>query len=205
MKVYNFFVHKDKNQNIRIGFIAILMFCLFYSCGSKEKEYVDLPYDRETIPSMRTDSVYMLISDSGIVKYKVIAQDWQVYDNAANPYWYFPEGLYLEQFDTLFNKLVTLKADTAWNYSREKKWKLKGHVFIKNIKDETFSSEELIWNEKTQRFNSEKYIEITRPNKLMLKGYGFDSNQDMTEYKVFKPFDTQIIVEENKNKQDSIQ
>lgn len=205
MKVYNFFVHKDKNQNIRIGFIAILMFCLFYSCGSKEKEYVDLPYDRETIPSMRTDSVYMLISDSGIVKYKVIAQDWQVYDNAANPYWYFPEGLYLEQFDTLFNKLVTLKADTAWNYSREKKWKLKGHVFIKNIKDETFSSEELIWNEKTQRFNSEKYIEITRPNKLILKGYGFDSNQDMTEYKVFKPFDTQIIVEENKNKQDSIQ
>ena len=180
------------------------MFSVFFACGRSDKEYVDIPYDKEKIPSMRTDSVNMLISDSGIVRYKLVTKDWQIFDNASNPYWYFPEGIYLEQFDSLFNKQATLKADTAWNYSREKRWKLKGHVFIRNIKDETFSSEELIWDERHQKVSSDKYIEINRPNKLMLKGYGFESNQDMTQYKVFKPFDTQIIVEDNHNKNDSI-
>lgn len=180
------------------------MFCTLNACTNHDKEYIDLPYDPQTIPSMRTDSVSMLISDSGIIRYKFVTPDWQIFDNVSNPYWYFPKGIYMEQFDTLLNKQITLKADTAWNYSREKKWKLKNNVFIKNIKDETFKSDELIWDEKQQKFSSDRYIEINRPNRLMLKGYGFESNQDMTQYRIFNPFDTKIIVEDKNHQQDSI-
>lgn len=192
---------KSYIQNIRILLIVILIFSFFIACGSSDKEYVDMPFDKETTPTMYTDSVTMLISDSGVVRYKIVTKDWKLFESASDPYSYFPEGIYLEKFDTTFHKEVTLKADTAWNYTRQKVWKLKGHVFIKNIKDETFSSEEVIWDERLQKVYSDKYIEINRPDKLMLKGFGFESNQSMTEYRVFKPHDTEIIVEEKDDTQ----
>ena len=151
------------------------------------------------MPSMRDDSVTMLISDSGLIKYKLITKNWEFFENAKDPHWYFPEGIYLEQFDTSFQKQIPIKADTAWNFTLRKLWKLKGHVFIENIQDETFSTDELFWDEKEQKVYSDKYIEINRPEKLMLKGIGFESNLNMTQYRIFRPHDTDIYFEDNQN------
>lgn len=185
--------------NIRILSFSILIFYFLISCNNDKKEYVNAPLDNETMPSMRDDSVTMLISDSGLIKYKVITKSWKFFENAKDPHWYFPEGIYVEQFDTTFHKQTSLKADTAWNFTLRKLWRLKGHVFIENIQDETFSTDELFWDEKQQKFYSDKYIEIKRPEKLMLKGIGFESNMNMTQYRIFKPHDTNIYFEDNQN------
>lgn len=182
---------------LKITIIAGIFFSmLLIGCKDEKKEFVDTPYDRETIPSMVTDSVTELISDSGIIRYKMVTDRWIVYDNSADPYWYFPKGLYLEQFDSTLTIQATIKADTAWNYTQRKLWKLKGNVFVRNAQDETFSSNELYWDERLGKVYSNKYIEINRPNKLMLKGKGFESNQQMTIYKIFEPGGTDIYVTE---------
>lgn len=186
--------NKNINNTIRILTVSILSFFIHISCTHNNTEYIDLPYNPQTIPSLHTDSLTMLISDSGIVRYKVIAGDQQIYDKATNPYYYFPEGVYVEQFDTSLNVVATLKADTAWNFTNQKLWKLKGKVLISNINNETFSTDEVFWDEKEQRVYSDKYIEINRPQKINLKGLGFTSNQSMTEYKIFKPHDSNIFV-----------
>lgn len=185
---------------VRIPIFGILMLCIFVSCGSKNQEYVDLPFDRETTPSMRDDSVTMFISDSGIIRYKMIADEWFFYDKASDPHWHFPKGIYVEQFDTLHTKQASIEADTAWNYYQRKLWKFKGHVLMKNIKGETFKTEEFFWDEKQQKIYSDKYIEIYRPEKLTLQGVGFESNINMTRYRIFKPFDSDIIVTDDQNK-----
>lgn len=191
----------NQKHNIRILItIGILMFYIFSSCSGDKKEYTHLSYDPEIIPSLKTDSLTMLISDSGIVRYKVIAGQQLIFDRAKDPYYFFPKGVYVEQFDSLQTILATLEADTAWNFTKQKLWKLKGHVFIKNIKDETFSLEEVFWDEKTQKIYSDKYIEINRPQKLKLKGFGFTSNQNMTDYKIFRPHDTNIYVNDSERK-----
>jgi len=190
------FKYKTKTRILTIS-ILVFYILLSSSCGKKDTEYVNIPFDPEIIPSLKTDSLTMLISDSGIVRYKVIAAVQEVFDRAADPYYYFPEGVYVEQFDTMQQVISTLKADTAWNYTNKKLWRLKGNVFIRNINDETFSTQEVFWNERNQEVYSDKYIEINRPQKLMLKGYGFKSNQNMTEYKIFKPHDSNIFVNDN--------
>lgn len=192
------FIKKYK-PSIRILSISILILGFLISCGNDKKEYVNAPLDNETMPSMRDDSVTMLISDSGLIKYKLITKNWEFFENAKDPHWYFPEGIYLEQFDTSFQKQVTIKADTAWHFTLRKLWKLKGNVFIENIQDETFSTDELFWDEKEQKVYSDKYIEINRPEKLMLKGIGFESNLNMTQYRIFRPHDTDIYFEDNQN------
>jgi len=156
---------------------------LFAACRQDKKPSVDMMYDPETVPSMITDSVNTLISDSGIIRYKLIAETWKIFDQAKDPYWFFPDGFYLEQFDTTFNVVVTVKSDTAWNYEKKKLWRLKGNVFVKNVVGETFSSDELFWNQQTQKIYSDKYVEINRPEKGILRGKGgFEANQRMTAY-----------------------
>ncbi|MFR9166475.1 MAG: LPS export ABC transporter periplasmic protein LptC [Dysgonomonas sp.] len=193
-------------KQVKLIVFLLFLFIAFSACNKEKKEYVDTPFDREKLPSMATDSVTELISDSGLIKYKMIADKWLVFDNAADPYWFFPEGIYLEQFDTTFQIEAVLKADTAWNYTQKKLWKLKGHVFIYNTLNETFKSEELFWNERTGQVYSDKYIEIVRPEKLTLKGIGFESNQQMTNYRIFRPYDSDMYFEEEnaENSADSL-
>lgn len=171
--------------------------CFFlFSCKKKGEDFVDVTFDPETMPSMITDSVVTLISDSGLTRYKLVADLWQIYDKAKDPYWYFPEGLYLERFDEEFNVEATIYADTAWNFTEKKLWRLKGNVAVTNMEGDDFKSEELFWNQQEAKVYSDEYIEIKK-GELELKGYGFTSNQEMTVYRIFRPHDGRYPYEEN--------
>ncbi len=186
---------KMKSNSITIGLVAIVMLFFYTACGSKEAETIDIQFDPETTPSMITDSVTTLISDSGITRYKLVADNWQVFDKAEEPFWYFPEGIYLERFDSLFQVEAKILADSAWNYTDKRLWRLKGNVDIRNMEGEMFLSDELFWDQKEQRVYSDKFIEIKRGD-TELKGYGFESNQAMTEYRIFRPHDGKMPFKE---------
>lgn len=170
----------------------------FISCKEEVKSTVDLHYDADKVPSLNTDSVTMLISDSGLIRYKVIAKTWEIFDRAKDPHWFFPDGLYVEQFDTIFSIVATVKADTAWNFTSKKLWQLRGHVVIRNKLGETFSSEELFWDQRQQKVYSKKYVEVFRPDKMILRGMGgFEANQQMTEYRFWNVKDSPITYNED--------
>lgn len=184
-----------KSNSITIVLVAIVVLFFYTACGSTDTETVNIKFDPETTPSMITDSVTTLISDSGITRYKLVADNWQVFDKAKDPYWYFPEGIYLERFDSLFEVEAKILADSAWNYTDKRLWRLKGNVDIRNMQGEMFLSDELFWDQKEQRVYSDKYIQIKRGD-TELKGYGFESNQEMTEYRIFRPHDGKIPFKE---------
>ena len=184
-----------KLNGITIGIIAVVMLFFYTACSGSDTETVDLKYDPEVTPSMITDSVTTLISDSGITRYKLEAKNWQVFDKAEEPFWYFPEGIYLERFDSLFQVEAKIIADSAWNYTDKRLWRLKGNVDIRNMEGEMFLSDELFWDQKEEKVYSDKYIQIKRGD-TELKGYGFESNQEMTEYRIFRPHEGIIPFEE---------
>lgn len=169
------------------------MLCRFFfiSCKEKDENLVAFAYDPETVPTMITDSVTQLISDSGITRYRMIADVWKVFDKAKEPYSYFPEGIYFERFTPDFNIEATVRADTAWYYNKKDLWKLIKNVHVENMQGEVFESEELFWDGKNKRVYSDKYIEIKR-GVTEIKGYGFESNVSMTEYRIFRPHDGKL-------------
>ncbi len=167
------------------------MFVLVLACGKTKHDVVNLSFDPETMPTMVTENVITLISDSGTTRYKLKADVWQVFDKAREPFWFFPEGIYLERFTDDFSVEATVRADTAWNYTSMKLWKLKGNVFVQNMNGDRFSSEELYWDQMQQIVYSDEYIEI-KTGQTGLKGYGFESNQEMTDYIIFHPHDGKI-------------
>ena len=172
-----------KTLNITAAFLAAVMFVLFPACSGKDKKLTEAISKNDTLPSMKSLGVTTLISDSGITRYKIVAEEWLIYDKKNPPYWAFEKGVYLEKFDTLFRIDASIKADTAYYHEKKKLWELKGHVQILSQRGDKFQTDLLFWDEKKEKVYSDKFIQIEQEDKV-IKGYGFESNQDLTEYEI---------------------
>ena len=172
-----------KTLNITAAFLAAVMFVLFPACSGKDKKLTETISKNDTLPSMKSLGVTTLISDSGITRYKIVTEEWLIYDKKNPPYWAFEKGVYLEKIDTLFRIDASIKADTAYYHEKKKLWELKGHVQILSQRGDKFQTDLLFWDEKKEKVYSDKFIQIEQEDKI-IKGYGFESNQDLTEYEI---------------------
>lgn len=164
--------------------IVVMLLLCNTSCNKEKKEVVDVSFDPETTYTLRTTEVSTLISDSGITRYRLNAKEWLVFGKAKDPYWYFPKGIYVEKFDTLFQSEASIQADTAYNYEKKSLWKLVGNVKIESLEGTRFETSLLYWDQKEEKIYSDKYIRIEEEDKV-ITGIGFESNQDMSQYKIF--------------------
>lgn len=165
----------------------VVMLLLFtFSCSKDNKEVVEVAFDPETTYTMKTTDVSSLISDSGITRYRMNSDLWLWYGKAAEPYWYFPEGIYVERFDTLFNVEASGRADTAYYWIKKKLWKAVGNVEVENLEGERFETELLYWDEAQGRIYSDAFMRIERVDRI-ITGIGFESNQSMTNYRIYHP------------------
>lgn len=172
-----------KTYSIATVILAVVMLFLSASC-SKGKEPVSAAItNRDSVPVMVTRDVATYISDSGVVRYKIIADEWQVFDRLKPSMWTFEQGVYLEKFNNDLNIEATIVADTAYYYDKEELWELRGNVHIENEQDEQFDTQLLFWNQKTKRVYSDLFIRI-RQQKRIITGTGFTSNQDFTRYTI---------------------
>ena len=167
--------------NITVAFYATVMFVLFPGCSKSGKNLAAAVEERDSLSSMTSLGVTTLISDSGITRYKIITDEWSIFDKKDPPYWAFEKGVYLEKFDTLLHIDASIKADTAYYYDRKKLWELKGNVQIRSQRGDKFETSQMFWDEKNKTVYSDKYIKIEQEDKT-LTGYGFESNQELTEY-----------------------
>ena len=172
-----------KTLNITAAFLAAVMFVLFPACSGKDKKLAEAIAENDTLPSMKSLGVTTLISDSGITRYKIVAEEWLIHDKKNPPYWAFEKGVYLEKFDTLFRVDASIKADTAYYHEKKKLWELRGHVQILSQRGDRFQTDLLFWDEKKEKVYSDKFIQIEQEDKV-IKGYGFESNQDLSEYEI---------------------
>lgn len=170
--------------NITVAVCATVMLLLLPSCDDKHKNLVDAIREQDSVPDMRTTGVTTFISDSGLIRYKIIASEWLIYSRVDSPYWAFKKGIYLEKFDTLFHIDASIKADTAYYYDQKRLWELRSNVHIRSQKGDKFDTQLLYWDQRTERIYSDQFIRIEQVDKI-LTGYGFESNQQMTEYQIF--------------------
>ena len=147
--------HIPYYRRLTTALVAVVTALFFFSCKDKNEGLVAFSYDPEQVPTLITDSATQLVSDSGITRYKMVYDVWMVFDKAKEPYWYFPEGLYLERFTPDFEIEATVEADTAWYYTEKDLWKLKKNVHGENMEGEKFDSEELYWDQKNGKVYSD--------------------------------------------------
>lgn len=166
--------------------LTVLLVAPFAGCRKEQKVEVASKLNPERMPTMVTHNVSTLISDSGVVQYKIVCPVWYVYEETDTPCWRFPEGLYLRKYDRKFRVIASVAADSAKYFKNERLWKLDGNVEMTKAPKDLFMTQQLFWDERQQKIYSDSFIHIQTPTHT-LEGYGFTSDDRLTEYSVHKP------------------
>ena len=175
----------DAHTLLGVALMCVVPFFLS-ACGQQEHASGERIDDRTATPVLQVDTVTTLISDSGVVRYRISAPQWQIYDQATPSYWEFAHGILLEKFDPNLTVVASLRSQYAIYWDHDERWELTGQVVAHNEQGETFETEKLIWDQRSERVYSDAAITITREASV-IQGIGFESNQTMTRYTITNP------------------
>ncbi len=171
-------------RHILIAVSLVLGICLGSGCSNGGKDQPALIPEGEAVPDMVTHEVSMLISDSGVIRYRAVTPTWIRYsEGVSEPYQYFPDGIRFETVDSLFEATETILADTAYNWEDRQLWHLIKNVHVTSIQGEKFDTDELYWNMRTHQVYSDTFIHIERADNI-IEGYGFTSTDDFAKYEI---------------------
>jgi LPS export ABC transporter protein LptC len=153
------------------------------SCEDRKEHIAPAIYEEDSTSMMISYGVNTLISDSGVMKYRIVAEEWEI-NTVKNPSrWIFNKGLFMEQFDEKFHVEAYVQADTAFYYDQIRIWELRNNVRIRTTDGLRFSSNELFWDQQKREFYSHMPSTLITPERTMHGTY-FRSDEQMTRYLV---------------------
>ena len=159
---------------------AIVAVCvLAAACEGHHEHIAEAIDDKDSLPMMSAHGISNLISDSGLISYKIVAEDWNIYTTQPQK-WTFLKGLFLEKFDETFHVQWHVQSDTAYCHDN-RIWELRGRVVILNQQGVLFKSEEFFWDMNAHQVWSDVFVDITTPDRD-LRGTRFRSNEQMTDW-----------------------
>lgn len=175
----------NNRHNISIGIVLfpllLLQIFLSMSCTQEKEHIAPAIYPRDSVATMISYGVNTLISDSGVIKYRIVTERWEMNSNVNPSRWIFNKGVFLEQFDEKFHVQSYIQCDTAYYYDIKKLWELRGRVRILTKDGLRFSSEVLFWDENNHELYSNRFSRLVTPDR-QLQGTYFRSDEKMTRY-----------------------
>lgn len=154
---------KHRNKSRLCGLLLFLLLLAPMACTNDAPPMGNTVVGRDSLPVMVTRGVSKLITDSGVIRYKIITEEWRVFDRTNPPRWEFPKGLYLERYDNQFRVDLRFSADSAWLY-RQQVWKMRGNVAFEDKASQTrLRTQELFWNMQTGEMWSNVYTTLKQP------------------------------------------
>ncbi len=173
---------KNTSSLHAILIVAAACILVMASACSEEIEHTAPAINpRDSVPMMVTFGVNTLISDSGVIKYRIVTEQWEVNTVRQPSRWIFEKGIFLEQFDQNLHVESYIQCDTAYYYDIEHLWELRGRVKIFTKNGLRFSSEELFWDDRNHEVYSNRYSHLITDERE-LQGTRFRSNENMTKY-----------------------
>ena len=175
--------NKALKKTLHILIFQLLFLGVLVSCQEAVEHTAPAIHDRDSVATMTTYGVNTLISDSGVIKYRIVTEEWEV-NTIKNPsFWAFNKGVFMEQFDEKFHVEAYVQADTAYFYDQQKLWELRSRVRILTKDGLRFSSEQLFWDQMKHEFYSNVFSKLVTPERT-LQGSYFRSDERMTKYYV---------------------
>ena len=186
----------------RLWMFLIAMMVLV-ACEEQKEHTAPAINDRDSVSMMISSGVNTLISDSGLIKYRIVAERWEVNQRRNPTRWIFEKGLFMTQFDEKFHVQLYIQCDTAYHYDGIRLWELRGRVHVQTKDGLDFKSEQLFYDMNKHEFYSYVYSKLVTPERT-LQGTYFRSDENITRYYVSNSkgsFEKGDIMDDEKEKE----
>jgi len=188
------FKNKRKNFSITTILMVVVLLFFMFACNSEGTDKIAAVVDRSKLPMQHAIDITTMISDSGVTRYRITTPQWDIFDQASQPYWNFPKGIHFEKFDLNLKVDADIHSKYARFNENEQLWELRGQVKAMNLQGELFETEQLFWDQRMERFYSDSIVKITQKT-MIINAIGFESNQTMTKYSFRKAYGPMLINE----------
>ena len=164
--------------------LSLFALALFVAgCQERREHTAPAVNPRDSVSMMVSYGVNTLVSDSGMMKYRIVAECWEVNQVRTPSRWIFEKGLFLEQFDEKFHVQAYIQCDTAYYYDEKRVWELRNRVTVHNKNGIIYTGSQLFWDEGKHEFYSYAPSRVVTPERT-LEGRYFRSDERMTRYYV---------------------
>ena len=147
----------------KIIILALVISAFLGACQEQKEHTAAAVRDRDSVSMMISYGVNTLISDSGVIKYRIVTE------------------LFFEQFDEKFHVQSYIQCDTAYYYDQKRLWELRSRVSVLTKDGVRFTSQQLFWDETKHELYSNVYSKLVTPERT-LEGAYFRSDERMTKY-----------------------
>lgn len=176
------------SRNNRV-YLLLIGWALFLS--SCKDEVDPSMFEIYTGPVSIGYDVNLYHSDSAIVRIHLTAKKQLEFETGD---YEFPEGIDITFFDEEGTVTTTIRADKGYYIRKDHLYRGEGDVQVKNLeKEQSLASEELYWDPNAKKIYTEKFVTVT-DKKSIIKGTGLEADEGFNEYKIYKPFDSRMII-----------
>jgi LPS export ABC transporter protein LptC len=161
------------------GLIAGL--ALITGCENDLKDIQKISANEVNKPIERYTDVDVIYSDSAKVKAHMTAPLMIIY-KVKKPYTEMPKGVKVIFYDADLKPSSTIVADYGVRHDDEKTIELRKNVVGTNIKGDTFTSDELIWDEGTKLIHSSKLVHAVMADGSVTDGTSFTSDENFNHW-----------------------
>jgi LPS export ABC transporter protein LptC len=159
------------------SFIFVML--LFFACSEEDKK-TRIEYDG---PLSVMENVDLRTNENGILKYSMFFPVQEEFGNGDRNY---PNGGNIETYDVSGRLETTFRSDKAFFSKEKNQWRAQDNVRLKNlITHQQLNTEELYWDRNRKKIFTDKFVTI-RDEGNIIYGHGLESNEDLSDYVIFK-------------------
>jgi LPS export ABC transporter protein LptC len=180
---------QDKKMNIPSGkypwlLAVILASCFFTGCENNEKDLPGAGPKKTAVEELKQVITYY--SRDAKVKAKLSAP-YMLRNIVDSPYTEFPRTLHVDFYND--SLVIESMMDALYAKYRESENKvfLRDSVVVKNIlKGDTLHCKELWWDQKSEKFYTDKAVRINKKGGTVIYGIGMEAPQDFSGYTILQ-------------------
>jgi len=161
--------------------VVIAGMAFLASCENDLRDLQKISANEVSKPIEKFTGVDVIYSDSAKVKAHMTAPLMINY-KVKKPYTEMPKGVKIIFYDNNLVESSTIVADYAIRREVEKVIELRKNVVGTNAKGDTFSSEELVWDEATKQIHSNQLVHVKMADGSITDGTSFTSDENFDHW-----------------------
>jgi LPS export ABC transporter protein LptC len=174
-------------QNNRYLACLLAMFIFIVGCGSNDdlKLTTSATTSEPDPPSQTGYDVRMNFSNEGVVRAVLTARRVRTYDSRRQTI--LDSSLKVDFYSPKAYHTNLLTARRALIDDRTKNMIAYDSVRTKSDHGVLVETDSLVWDNMTRQIRSDAFVRITEKNGRITTGYGFESDQDLINYRIKRP------------------
>lgn len=170
-------------RHLHVVMVSLVVGLALVGCEEKIKPSVLPGIDSQSLPQQESWNSKIVLSDSGRVKAMIYATYVRVFQSPAETH--LLDGMKVHFYAEDGKESSVLMAQSGKVDENTKNLEATGDVLVVSADSTRLQTEKLYWDNKRQIVYTTEFVRIIS-SKEHLQGYGFESDQHLQRYRIFR-------------------